>query len=293
MELRRARPLLGTLVEIRADGAARTLLERAISTAFARIELIQARMSFHDVHSELTRINRQAHRSPVAVSADTWAVLAAAMRLSVRSGGVFDISIGARLVDAGFLPPHVDCDNRGDYRDIVLLPSRRVQFLRPLCIDLGGIAKGYAVDAAVTTLKRAGVTAGCVNAGGDLRVFGAHQHSVYVRHPDAPAQLMHLTELENCAVATSAGYYSKRATDDGWQTPIVDPRSGDCAITRASVSVACKQATYADALTKLVVLGGDAARDILQRYRARAFVVQAETTSTPTRLPYYELQPST
>lgn len=267
-ELRRARPLLGTLVEIHARGASRTLLERAVVNAFARIERIHARMSFHDSRSELSRINRHAQRAPVPVSIDTWRVLSAASRLSARSGGVFDVSVGARLVQCGYLPGDHSAARGADYRDVVLLPHRCISFMRPLCIDLGGIAKGYAVDVAVAALKSAGVTSGCVNAGGDLRVFGAQTHAVHIRHPQTPTALLPLLDLHDRAIATTAAYFT-----DGIDTAVVDPRSDSHWRGAQSVSVVCRHAMYADALTKVVALLGEAAQPILQRYRAQAFVL--------------------
>src|SRR2546423_10672087 len=94
---RRARPLLGTLVEISAAGAG-PCVHAAIGAAFAAIERVQRLMSFHDPRSDISRVNRWADRKPIAVDAWTWAVLARAQMISQASAGAFDITTAPRLV---------------------------------------------------------------------------------------------------------------------------------------------------------------------------------------------------
>ena len=194
-EIRRARPLLGTLVEIRASAAGpQAFLQAAIDAAFAAVERVQRLMSFHDADSEVSALNREALSQPLRVDTQTWMVLAAAQRLSRLSEGAFDIAIGAHLQDWGYLPPMpgptpVAC--KGNWTDIELLDDARVRFHRPLRIDLGGIAKGYAVDCAIAALQQAGIETALVNAGGDLRALGEHVQSVQLRHPQQPALAAH------------------------------------------------------------------------------------------------------
>src|SRR5690606_6452766 len=105
----------------------------------------------------------------------TFAVLRGAKEVSERSDGLFDITAGARLVTWGFLPAPVGApvpDDTASWRDIVLEDENRVRFQKPLWIDLGGIAKGYAVDRALAAMGLGKDIQVCVNAGGDLRVSG-------------------------------------------------------------------------------------------------------------------------
>src|SRR3974390_1245596 len=104
-EIRRARPLLGTLVEIRAAApGASACLHAAVDAAFAAIALVQNLMSYHESSSELSRLNRAAASQPQQVSVHTYAVLAAALRLARLSDGAFDPCIGAHLETWGYLP---------------------------------------------------------------------------------------------------------------------------------------------------------------------------------------------
>ena len=248
--IRRARPLLGTLVEIRAaaDGA-------AVAQAFQAIAQVHGLMSFQDEASELSQLNREAWRRPVQVHPWTWRVLAAACWLHAHSGGAFDCA----LPDAA--------DARMDA--VELLPRRTVRFRRRLRLDLSGIAKGFAVDRATDRLRRGG-SDGLVNAGGDLRVFGTEAQAITVRDPDAPQRLRPLGSLADGACATSAPYFSEL----GGNWSVRDPRGGASPRRYRSVSVLAPTCLRADALTKVVwVRGAEAAAPLLARLRAEAIVL--------------------
>lgn len=262
--IRRARPLLGTFVEIAAWGQEEAMLRHAVHCAFRTIERLQSQLSVHDAASEVSRLNRDANAGPVTVSSDTWRVLRAAARLSRQSGGAFDVT--ATRARASGRRRH----RAGGFRDIEFLAGRRVHFARPLRIDLGGIAKGYCVDRAVSELRRCGVKAGLVNAGGDLRAFGVRSFALHLRHPADPGQLVSWRSIRNAAVATSASYATGRRRCAGL---LVDGRSGVRIGPGISVTVRASSALVADALTKVVATTGAQAAPILARYRARAWVL--------------------
>ena len=202
--MRRAQPWLGTLVGIEATGLPPAQLARAIDRAFAAVARVHALMSFHEPGSELSRLNRAAHAGPVPVSGHLRRVLRAACRLSALTDGRFDVTVAPTLVRWGYLPGSPDStEPTGDWRDIRLGTDGTVRFARPLLIDLGGIAKGYAVDLAIASLRRAGVPQACVNAGGDLRFYGREPRRIGVRDPADPARLRLLPPLLQGAVATS------------------------------------------------------------------------------------------
>lgn len=271
--MRRARPLLGTLVDIAAEGA-EDILPAAIEAAFASIERIQKLMSFHDAHSDVSRINEAEAGSAVDIDPHTYRVLEFALELSEISAGAFDITTGAILVESGFLPGSATdrMSSGATYRDLDLLSDHRVCWRRPGCIDLGGIAKGYAVDCAIAVLRAHGVVTAIVNAGGDLRCFGEAQ-PIHLRHPDDPTLLMGLGWLADAALATSAGYFSGRDIGSRRIEPLVDPKRPCCISWDGSVSVAAPDCMTADALTKVVRLALDAAPDILERFNAQAVVI--------------------
>ncbi|HLX23815.1 MAG TPA: FAD:protein FMN transferase [Usitatibacter sp.] len=246
---RRARPLLGTFVEISCRGEASRCLP-AIEAAFDAIARVHALMSPHEKGSDLWRMNEGAHRAPVRVDAETTYVLETALALHRESGGAFDVAAGSR----------------GTSGDIRLLSGNRVRYSWPMRVDLGGIAKGYAVDRAIAELAARGVTRATVNAGGDLRVLGDDAELIHLRDPGAPARLHPALTLASGAMATSAGYFSRA---------IVDPATGIASEERDSASVVAPTAMLADALAKIVLLRGAGSRPLLERYNAHALVLRA------------------
>lgn len=248
-----------------------------IAAAFQEVERVHACMSFQAEDSDVSRLNRGAWRDPVEVDERTIEVLSLARELFTRSDGVFDIAVAPVLARLEVLPgKDIAAQSAGTSADIELLDRRHVRFRRTLAIDLGGIAKGYAVDRAAECLRALGAEGGRVNAGGDLRVFGPPQ-PVRVRHPAYPWTTLPLLELADGAIATTAGYFSP-----GGCAPVVNPRSRTVAPSPASVSVRARSCALADALTKVVWLLREEAAPVLAHYGARAWVLCNEDATCRT-----------
>lgn len=167
---------------------------------------------------------------------------------------------------------------------MALLPGKRVRLLRRLRIDVSGIAKGYAVDRAIQALVDSGMTAGRVNAGGDLRVFGNATQTIHVRHPAVPARSLPLVELSVGAAATSAGYYTSRRHRGRMVTPLIHPRTRAACGTGRSVTVLAQDCMSADALTKVVHADPQLAGAVLARFNARALMLKHDPLSGGVRL---------
>ena len=277
VEAIRARPLLGTLVEIAASGRDTQQVNAAIDRAFSRVKTVHTLMSYHDADSDVSRINRFAHERPIPVNEDTWHVLATARDLAETSGGLFDISVAPTLAKLGYLPRHAGFpkpSGQGDWRHVVLFPGNMVRLTRRLHLDLGGIAKGYAVDLALRALQDAGMRAGRVNAGGDLALFCESVQTIHVRHPLHATLTLPLIQMQRGAVATSASYFSAKRQRGRWVTPLINPATRTPCETRRSVSVLADDCLIADALTKVVHADPLRALGVLAHYRARAVMLE-------------------
>ena len=246
--LRRARPLQGTLVELgvpadTADPAA------ALAAAFDVIARLQQALSRFDDDSDLARFARLPVGHSLALRPAGARALHAAQALRQASGGLFDISLGSA-------PSGWRCQG-----------SRLHKLSRAVQLDLGGIAKGLALDEAVRTLRRAGCTAGWVNAGGDLRVFGPVALPLHLRN-EQRGGVITIGSLAEGAFATSHYGSGSRSRLHAPAAPGA-PRA---ALASCHVSVAAPRGLWADALTKVVALSGDADHPLLARLGARAWL---------------------
>ena len=263
--LRRMRPLLGTYVEVGAQASQQSIdaVHSAMAAAFAVVEQVQSSLSFHDPRSELSRLNTQPDRwhalSPLAMR-----VLRLARGMTHASGGLFNCTIGGALVQRGRLPNH---DGKEvlpvGVADDLELQSGRARLRRSVRITLDGIAKGFAVDCAIAALKRFGVSAAWVNAGGDLRVYG--DCLLPVRHRD----MTHTFGVRNAALASSAGNIDYDVALPG---EILHPL--DVQPVHGNWMVLAQHAWRADALTKIAALAAPDTRDVLLQ-RLGGHVVRA------------------
>jgi thiamine biosynthesis lipoprotein len=270
----RCQALLGTFVEISIDQDG----DEAVNKAFAAIKQVQDLMGFHHPFSELSQINRWAHQVALKIHPWTAQVLRIAQEVHKQSNGLFNCGIGHRLVSAGLLPRHVNLSKYqlGGIEDVHFLDSELITSPKPLCLDLGGIAKGFAVDQAVESLIASGIQSGCVNAGGDLRVFGQYPRSIQIRNPRAPNELIDIGSLQNGAIATSGLYFSQR---DQEQSHIINPLAQDESEAHIdfsdSYSILANECVYADALTKVLALSGARDHPCFTYFSAKALRIAA------------------
>jgi FAD:protein FMN transferase len=273
--VRRCRPLLGTFVEITASGLDGAALASAVDAAFAAIERIQDLLSAYDPASELSLLNCEAAAHAVSVSLETFAVLRLAHRMATESGGAFDYTIAPTLAEWGLRPANLYRRNPGNWRHVRLLPGRNVLFLRPLTLDLGGIAKGFAVDAAIEVLRRHAVESAVVNAGGDLRVFGPQPTAIHLRHPAQPQTFAHTINLQHCAVATSSPCFTECTWHGQRVSHLVNSLQTTAITGQVSATVRARECWLADALTKVVLNAPRRAEKLLAQYEAEAFMLTA------------------
>lgn len=267
---RRARPLLGTVVEVAAVGAGEQAFFRASDRAFAVVARYHAAMSFHEAASDVRAIAAASAGTTLQIAPDTWAVIAAALAFEADSGGVFDVAVADELVARGLLPSicaGVALERVAARTALRLEEDGRVTVLQPVRIDLGGIAKGAAVDAALAELRAAGVAAAVVNAGGDLATYGAPAQPIAVRGPDGV--VVQAGSLADGAIATSGPFVPTGASS------LVVRGGRSARWGRRAVTVVAPICLVADALTKVVAVVGEAAAPLLRRYDAQAFSVDA------------------
>ncbi len=268
--MKRCRPLLGTYVEIFvSDSGCRDFDEKVMNEAFDEIELVQELMSFHDEESELSALNRWAISRPIKVHPWTYEVLSFAKELSTESDGAFNCAVAPELQSWGKLPSTEMDDVRyeSNLSALTLLEDNCVLYKAPLKIDLGGIAKGFAVDVALEVLRDYDVRGAVINAGGDIGVIGTEAHPIYIKDFSNPEKIHYLGDLTEGAVATSASYYS-REIGNSKHSAIVIPGAGKSVVDEKSFSVIAPSCMAADALTKPLAIHKDTRASYFGKYQA-------------------------
>jgi len=284
-KIQRAKPLMGTLVEIVVYHDplkfSRGRIEQVIEQAFKEIERIDDLMSVYKADSQISAINNLSGRGFVKVEQDLIRVVEEAIRIGQLSRGAFDITIGPLLQLWGFTDRHGHWPSASqvkevlsliDYRNILIDRSnRRIKLRLPgMALDLGGIAKGYAVDWAIRVLREHGIERALVNAGGDLFALGHPAGKdgwhIGIRDPFLPDKIAGILEIVDQAVATSGNYENFLVYKGKKYSHILDPRSGYPVQGIASVTILAKTTMEADALaTAVTVLGVEEGMELIDR----------------------------
>ena len=270
---------MGTVVEITLMGENEESAQKAALQAFQEIKRIEYLMSPWIESSDVNRINRSAGNDGVRVSPETVEVIKRAQEVSKLSGGGFDITVAPlvqlwRKARERGMPPEMEEVKENlnfvNFRNLRTHYGGRVLLKKKgMAIDLGGIAKGYAVDRAFELLKGLGYRNLVVNAGGDLRVGGSKPDgpwSIGIQHPRDPEKILARISLSDTAVATS-GDYEKFFIHQGKRYHhILNPRNGFPAEGCQSVTVLHNEGVTADALaTAIFVLGPEKGYALCQR----------------------------
>jgi len=256
---------------------------KAIAAAFARVEEVEAATSTYREQSDVSKLNRAAGGPAIPISKDLWTVLHRSAKVSAETGGAFDATVGPlvalweRTWKQGKPPAQAEVAAARalvDYRAVRLQTQPlTAQLLKPgMSIATGAIAKGYAVDQAIATLRAHGIEAALVDAGGDIYALNAPPERdgwlIGVRDPSHPGKILpHPLRLRSQAVATSGDYEQFGTIGGRRYSHILDPRTGQPVEGMTSVSVVAPDATTADAYaTAMSVLGPEAAAAFAEKH---------------------------
>ena len=286
-EVKVSKILMGTVVETTARYPDITYCKEALFYAYREMERVEDLLSYQKAESEISRINNNAGKTPQPVSAETFAILQRAVSYARKLNGLFDVTIGPVTSLWGFsdpeggrLPAKADITRQlkdVNYRDLVLNTRDTTAFLKNqgMMLDLGGIAKGYAIDRGSAKLKEYGVSNFILNAGGDMYVSGQKEGNtpltVGVKDPRKGQELIARFELKDEAVATSGDYERFIIVDGKRYHHIIDPRTGYPGTLSESATTFAATAEEADVLaTYLFIIG---ARQALNNNFSKPFLI--------------------
>jgi thiamine biosynthesis lipoprotein len=284
----REEAIMGTAIRVELWSERRDLAEDAMAAVMDQMHHVDETMSPHKPESELSRINRDAARMPVPVSQEMFDLLVRSLEFSRLSDGAFDITFASagHLYDyrQGIRPNPKDlaqaCASIG-YRKLLLDPqARTVRFGRAgMRIDLGGFAKGFAVDEGAARLRERGIGNAIVTAGGDSRVVGDRRGrpwTIGVRDPRRPGELAAVLPLKDVAISTSGDYERYFERDGVRHHHVLDPRTGMSAHGVQSVTIVAPDGLTSEGLSKSVfVLGREKGLHLIETLRASRCDVDA------------------
>jgi len=266
--LKREEAVMGTSIGIELWADEPAAGEAAITAVMDEMRRIDRTMSPHKDDSELSRINREAFAAPVPVSVEMARLIVRAAEFSELSGGAFDITYAAvgQLYDYRNRVRPSEAELAAaraavGWRNLVLdSQARTVRFMRPgMRIDLGGFAKGHAVDNATAILRRRGVAHAMVSAGGDSRVIGDRRGrpwTIGVRDPRRPGQVAAMLPLEDVSISTSGDYERYFDAEGTRFHHLIDPATGKSPRGIQSVTILADDGLTSEALSKIVFVLG-------------------------------------
>lgn len=274
--VRMSRPLLGTQIDIVAQGK---LAARAADLALSEMARLEQLMSRYRNDSEVAALHRAAGRHPVDVSPETMAVLQQALTLSRESGGLFDITIGAydgwsfkpgspRLPSA---QERREQRHLVDHRQLHLDPAKgQAQLMRRgMKLDLGGVAKLPILEAGMRVLKSHGLDGAMINGGGDVLVTGqldGRDWRIGLRDPANPSGLLGTVSLTDGVVASSGDYERHFVLDGRHFHHVLNPETGLPAQGVRGVAMVARDVNQVNGRGAMaMLLGPDAAAQMLSK----------------------------
>ena len=277
---RSTRPLMGTQVDIAAEGLDGPLLRHAMDQAYAEMHRLEALMSRYQPRSVVSRINLAAGITPVAVPPEAMAVLQSAQRVSAMSRGAFDVTVGA-FKSWNFGPGEKVVPGASeiarqlplvDAGGLVLDVQAGTAFLarQGMALDLGGIAKLPILEAGMRVLRSQGVENAMLNGGGDVLTQGLWQGRpwrVGLRDPRSPERLLGVVAVAGAGVVASSGDYERCFFSAGQrQHHVLNPRTGRPSSGVHGVSLVARDVAAVNGLgAALMVQGAQAGRLLAQR----------------------------
>ncbi len=261
-------PVMGTEVTVRFWLADKNKAELAKQAVINEMHRIDEAMSPFIKESLLSQINQQAALHPVKITTELFQLIEKSLEVSKLTQGAFDITFSSvgYLYDYRLkqkptnqqIKEHLPFIN---YKLIQLDPEKITIFFKKkgVRIDLGGIAKGHAVDNSIKILKSFGITEASVTAGGDTYVLGDNGGKMWrigIKHPRAESKVVTILPLADTAISTS-GDYERFFIEDGKRYHhIINPKTGRSASEVESVTILADTSTFADALsTSVFILG--------------------------------------
>ena len=270
--------IMGTVIRVEVWHERADVRQQGIDSVLEEMERVNRLMSPYIEESQLSKINQYAHEGPVEIDPDLFEVIEKSLEISELSHGAFDItyaSVGHLFNYRKEIKPNEDEIEKAktfiDYKNVILDKEQStVSFLKQgVKIDLGGIAKGFAVDQSINRLKEQGIKHALVSAGGDTRLLGDRRGRAWlvgIRDPENKEEVIAMLPLQDEALSTSGDYERFFVEDDVKYHHIIHPSTGKSASKVRSVSILAQDSMTSDALsTSVFVMGAAKGLELLNQ----------------------------
>jgi thiamine biosynthesis lipoprotein len=287
------RLVMGTFAHLKVIAKDKETAERCVEAAFAELKKVDELMSDYKSESQISRVNRDAFKRTVKIDGSTFHVLQKSVEFSRLSGGAFDITIAplAELwrtaAESNSVPTEqelADARSKVGYEKLILDANEMtVRFaVEGMKLDLGGIAKGYAIDRAVEAMRSSEAVGGMVDVGGDIRCFGLPPKGkktwrIGLQNPaetdsdeetlaGGADQVLIVLVFNDAAVATSGGYRRFVLIEGKKHSHIINRNTATSADALSSVTIISQDALDADALaTSVSVMGPEKGLALIEK----------------------------
>ena len=280
--------IMGTYLRITVHGVEESRAESVTERAYDQIRRVNDLMSIYRPDSEFSILNRSAGIESVSLSEETMFLLSESERFYDMTKGTFDPSIGPlmnlwRLREKGKVPTDQEIDSTLAFVGLSGLHLDETQnraFLKEgMELDSGGIAKGYAVDLALSSLKKSGITSAMVDLGGNIGLLGPGPSEngywrIGIRNPLVREDMIAVLQLRDVTTATSGQYEQYFIHEGKRYGHLLDPRNGRPAEMLLSTTIIARNGITADALsTGVFILGPEEGMALVERLPAVEAVI--------------------
>ena len=292
--VQKSRIIMDTVIQITAFGEDNSRTAAAVNAAFAEMKRLEALTSFYMEGSDLQRLSAV---GSAEVSPEVARIVNLGLEVARASGGAFDMTLGNLKSLWGIESEHPQVPApekirgalKGIGSDALKVSGRRIEKKDPgTTVDLGGIAKGFAIDRGIEVLAENGIRHAAVNAGGDIRLLGDRQGKpwrIAIQDPRHTSRFVAKLFLKDVAVVTSGDYERFFEKDGVRYHHLFDPRTGYPSQVSRSVTVLADNAALADALaTAAFVLGPEKGLALLAKFPSTAGMIigaDGKTSTTP------------
>lgn len=257
------------------------LYDFAMNAAFEEMNKVHKLISFQDPQSEVSKINRLLIEGEGVSCVHPWTfeMLQISKQLYEHTKGLFDSGVAHYLLKWGVLPNHLNCRKNRRFTqstlaNVKLMNGNFISVNTPVCLDLGGVSKGYAVDRAIEVLRTLGIKNASVNAGGNSKVIGMHSQKQLIKGQESEQAYLSLKDFHQDSVSITAPHASVRSLNRKNMSNLVNPITGEAVLVSDIFAVAASSCAIAEGLSKALAIHKNLDAEYFNALQAKPVMIE-------------------